>query len=234
MPQFDTRNYVDVQERIVRFWGEYPDGSILTELMSPPDDFNTCRYKAVVFKHRDDKTPSATGYAFEIAGGSGANRTSHEENCETSAIGRALANMGYATTRENRPSKQEMAKVERADTAVRPQDPRRDEVSVNPVSEDPTIVSSRQLGMIRGLAKQKGIKPEALEARCSQLYSVPLERLSRRDASDLIKKLEGIKDAIAAPPPPVDNDSQNDSISQAEIDDFNAHYPPSNADRFTQ
>lgn len=110
--RFNAEDYIDVQQRIVRFWSEYPDGAILTELMSPPDDFNTCRYKAIVFKHREDKTPSATGYAFEIAGGSGANRTSHEENCETSAIGRALANMGYATSGKDRASKQEMRKVQ--------------------------------------------------------------------------------------------------------------------------
>jgi hypothetical protein len=229
MPQFDPTKYVDVQERIVRFWSEHPDGALLTELMSPPDDFTTCRYKAIVFKHREDKTPSATGYAFEIAGGGGANRTSHEENCETSAIGRALANMGYATTRDNRPSRQEIEKVNRAESApnapqVREVAPRGGEIPPL-VSGDPTLASPRQMAMIRGLARQKAIRPEALEARSSQLYSVPLDRLSRRDASDLIKRLEAVPDVEPAPPPP-DVVAQDNADTQAMIDDFNTRYPP--------
>lgn len=116
MPRFNPDDYIDVQERIVRFWQDHPDGQIITDLMSDPTDFAACRYKASVWKergHLDSKRPDATGWAFELAGGSGANSTSHEENCETSAIGRALANLGYATSREDRPSRQEMQKVDR-------------------------------------------------------------------------------------------------------------------------
>lgn len=109
-------NYVDVQIRINQFWEDYPDGAIRTRLDSDPSDFSVCRYRAEVYKHRDNAAPDAVGYAFEVRqdAGKGANVTSHEENCETSAIGRALANMGYAKDGKNRPSKQEMAKVERA------------------------------------------------------------------------------------------------------------------------
>jgi hypothetical protein len=54
----------------------------------------------------------ATGHAFEIDGENGmANKTSALENCETSAIGRALANCGYGG--DKRVSREEMAKVER-------------------------------------------------------------------------------------------------------------------------
>lgn len=114
MAQFELRDYIDVQERISHFWTEYPNGRIETNLMSPPDDFTQCRYVARVFKDAAvDRLPDATGWAFELAGGGGANRTSHEENCETSAIGRALANMGYATSGKDRPSKQEMTKANR-------------------------------------------------------------------------------------------------------------------------
>ncbi len=111
--RFDPNDYIDVQDRIVKFWVEYPDGAIRTKLESLPDDFDTCRYAARIFKHRDSLEPDATGWAFERAGGGGANSTSHEENCETSCVGRALANMGYATSRQDRPSRQEMEKVSR-------------------------------------------------------------------------------------------------------------------------
>jgi hypothetical protein len=55
----------------------------------------------------------ATGYAEEVRGAGNVNRTSHVENCETSAVGRALANAGMAGTDVNkRPSREEMTKVQ--------------------------------------------------------------------------------------------------------------------------
>ena len=107
----NPKDYVDVQTRILQFWKDHPDGAIRTRLMSDPSDFTTCRYVAEVFKEATNASPDATGYAFEIAGTGMANKTSHEENCETSAIGRALANMGYATSGKDRPSREEMSKA---------------------------------------------------------------------------------------------------------------------------
>lgn len=113
MPRFDASNYIPVQQRIVAFWERFPEGRILTALCSDPDQWEICRYRAEVYRDADDTRPAAVGYAFERAGGISANQFSHEENCESSAIGRALANLGFATTHENRPSREEMEKVNR-------------------------------------------------------------------------------------------------------------------------
>lgn len=113
MAQFNLDNYVDVQERINRFWAEYPEGAILTDIMSPPNELGEVLIKAAVYQHRTDPIPTATGFAHEVHGASPVNRTSHVENCDTSAVGRALANMGYAKTASERPSRQEMEKVQR-------------------------------------------------------------------------------------------------------------------------
>jgi hypothetical protein len=110
---YDLKNYIPVQERINKFWEKYPNGRITTALCSDPDNFEVCRYRGEVYADREDTRPIATGYAFEIAGRGMANKTSHEENCETSAIGRALANLGFATSHQERPSQEEMAKVQR-------------------------------------------------------------------------------------------------------------------------
>jgi hypothetical protein len=62
----------------------------------------------------------ATGYAEEIRGAGNVNRTSHVENCETSAVGRALANAGMAGTDVNkRPSREEMSKVQNTKPKMR-------------------------------------------------------------------------------------------------------------------
>ena len=63
----------------------------------------------------------STGYAEEVRGAGNVNRTSHVENCETSAIGRALANCGMAgSDMSKRPSREEMSKVQRQSTSNGP------------------------------------------------------------------------------------------------------------------
>lgn len=116
MARFNLATYVDVQQRINRFWSEYPDGRIVTLLLSDPAQFDRVVVRAEVYKHRDHPHPDAADLAAEERGQNvkdGANLTSWHENAATSAIGRALANMGYAKSREDRPSRQEMAKAER-------------------------------------------------------------------------------------------------------------------------
>jgi hypothetical protein len=71
-----------------------------------------------------DDSLIATGYAEEVRGAGNVNRTSHVENCETSAVGRALANAGMAGSDvSKRPSREEMAKVQRKTVHLPPSHP---------------------------------------------------------------------------------------------------------------
>ena len=105
---FNLDDYEPVEERIKRFYSDHEDGRILTELASDVNKLDIVVVKAFVYT---GDTVVSTGLAFEISGAGFVNKTSHLENCETSAIGRALANFNYAGSK--RPSKEEMEKVKR-------------------------------------------------------------------------------------------------------------------------
>ena len=107
---FNLNDYETVESRLVKFWKEYPDGRVFTELLE--SNQNRFVVMASVYRTEADAKPWATGHASEDVTERGVNSTSALENCETSAIGRALANAGYAT-HGKRPSREEMVKVAR-------------------------------------------------------------------------------------------------------------------------
>jgi len=106
---FNLEDYETVEERLIKFWKEHPDGRIDTKLV----DASATRFivQAYIYRTEVDQHPWASGLAEETISGRGVNATSALENCETSAIGRALASAGYAT-KGKRPSREEMAKVQ--------------------------------------------------------------------------------------------------------------------------
>ena len=105
---FNLADYEPVEVRLEKFIKDYPSFRIATEL----EVVEATRYivKAYLFKDASDGVAWATGYAEETVSSRGVNQTSALENCETSAIGRALANAGYAP-KGKRPSREEMTKV---------------------------------------------------------------------------------------------------------------------------
>lgn len=240
MPQFDPRNYVDVQTRISRFWSEYPDGAIRTVLASPPEDFERCRYRAEVYKSAANAYPDAVGYAFEVAGGRGPNATSHEENCETSAVGRALANMGYATSGKDRPSRQEMTK---ANAAPQPEPARTRPVerSTAPPAREMAKQGSdttqretdapgpntdaewqRASRRLHAVAKQHGIKHEQLsDYAAGRLGMSSLSKLAPEALDDIAQKIEherGFVVFLNKHYPPVADDATQPALTDADLE----------------
>lgn len=111
MPPFNLDEYEPVAARLAKFYAEHPDGRVLTELKA--SEGGTFIVAATLYKDASDLVWT-TGLATETMGGQGANQLSALENCETSAIGRALANAGYAgSDPSKRASREEMAKVNR-------------------------------------------------------------------------------------------------------------------------
>lgn len=160
MARFNLEDYDTVEVRIRKFYAEYPDGRIITENLTTLQDRQVSTWvvkaeiwlpaweldeKAHAWFVQDAATSAfylkATGHAFEVDGGSGANQASALENCETSAIGRALANMNMSGNK--RASREEMAKAERA---VTPQAPARPWlVEADEMKEQKNLVGLREL-----------------------------------------------------------------------------------------
>ena len=113
MMAFNLADYETVESRLEKWWKDYPDGRISTKIEQATDT----RYivSAELYKTEADAKAYATGLASESVSDRGVNSTSALENCETSAIGRALANAGYAA-KGKRASREEMTKVVRSET----------------------------------------------------------------------------------------------------------------------
>jgi len=138
MAHFDLSLYETVAQRLVRWWAEYPDGRIITSIHHY--DGATIIMRAECYNN-DDRL-IATGYAEEVFGNSPVNKTSFLENCETSAIGRAISNSRIGHTGE-RASVTEMEKVNRINSA--------------PAKPDSHGSATRkQIGFLKSLARGKG------------------------------------------------------------------------------
>jgi hypothetical protein len=112
---FDLASYAPVAERITLFYETFPRGRIITELVSRTD--RDVVFRALVYRDAGDADAAATGWAAEREGDGEINTVACLENTETSAIGRALANLGFTASRE-RPSAEEMAKASRVRAAA--------------------------------------------------------------------------------------------------------------------
>jgi len=175
MAHFDLSLYETVAQRLVRWWTEYPGGRIITSIHHY--DGSTIIMRAECFNNEDKLI--ATGYAEEQIGGSGVNKTSAIENCETSCIGRAISNSCIGHTGE-RASATEMDKVNRVNSA-----PARPDTHGS--------ATPKQIGFLKSLARGKGWDDvQLLEYihRLLQVDDVVVETLTAGQCSAVIDGLK--------------------------------------------
>lgn len=115
MSKFNLGDYETVKSRKKRFYKDYKDGRIV--VFHVKIDPQETVMRAEIYKNSDDQCKGlafSTGYAQEFKGQGGfANKHAWTENCEESAVGRALDNAGYAGN--DRCSQEEIIKVQRAE-----------------------------------------------------------------------------------------------------------------------
>ena len=167
------KNYAEVNQRIKAFRMVYPTGFIITELLSDElngegkDAYHTCRFKAAVGFYTDNGecVTLGVGHAYENEKSSFINTTSYIENCETSAVGRALGMAGFGIDTS-------VASAEEVGNAIVQQE------------KKPTKATAKQIEIIKSLISDI---PALLE-----YYKIDkLEELSVKQASEIIEKKKG-------------------------------------------
>lgn len=164
------RQYETVASRVQKFRDEYKQElSIITELLER--DENTVVMKASIFK--GDQV-IATGHAEENRSASTINKTSALENCETSAIGRALAAFGLAGT--------EFASADEVAQAISQQS------SYSAPTQLTGMATDKQRQTIAKHLKSIGVEEDDQKAYLIEQYGVELP-LTKQVASELIDQM---------------------------------------------
>lgn len=96
---FNLDEYVTVHERVEKFHGKHPQGRITTSILEHDAEKGFILIRAEVFREQDDALPAATGHAYELRSSGYVQQGSYVEVCETSAVGRALALLGFEVKR---------------------------------------------------------------------------------------------------------------------------------------
>ena len=141
---WNNDDYIEVKDRIIKFYIDHPDGRIGTEIIELTDVRVTV--KAYAYQDPEDKQPT-TGHSWlNIPGKTNFTIGSELENAETSAVGRALAMSGYEV-KKSIASKDEVAM-------------KQDEVAVKPNEAEaptPAPVPAQNAGSRKATEKQLGL-----------------------------------------------------------------------------
>lgn len=114
----DGRAYELVLSRVKRFRADHSEVFFIkTDILLVTDDIVRIKASLGWYTAEGKELVLATGHAEERRDDGDVNATSAVENCETSAIGRALASYGYSSTNAFASGEEMMAAKRKADTA---------------------------------------------------------------------------------------------------------------------
>lgn len=182
------KDYVMVNERIKEFKRLYPDYAIVTDIEHLEDKM--CVIKASVYDK--DGNPKATGHAYEREGSTNINKTSFIENCETSAVGRALGFLGIGIDTSICSAEELAIAISQQETPEQIAERKLNGEDVQlPSGEDfakaMKNASTQQVTMITSIAERIG---QPIDKICTKYKVKELGELSPEQASEIIDKLK--------------------------------------------
>lgn len=177
------REYAEVNQRIKAFRMVYPDGVIKTEMKS--NENGICIFEAKVYKYYKTEAVGslfqnsvcsellATGTAYEKENSSYINKTSYIENCETSAVGRALGLCGFGIDTS-------VASAEEVENAQLQQ-------------EAEKIIDKIKVSALKQAIEKAGLTSEQVNNVLSNYSYSKIEEIKLRDYGNICNKLRTIK-----------------------------------------
>lgn len=143
-----SKDYAEVNQRIKAFRMVYPEGFITTDILSHEGGVVVMRAEAGVIDPDGKKIVLGSGMAFEDKKNGMINATSYIENCETSAVGRALGMCGFGIDMS-------VASYEEVKNAMAVQDQKSAEQPKKPAEPPKVYVCERCGDIVKDTAKAK-------------------------------------------------------------------------------
>ena len=170
------KDYAEVNQRIKAFRMVYPEGTIHTEMVS--NENGVCVFRAIVgFKDAEgNRNILGVGHAYEKEGSTFINKTSYIENCETSAVGRALGMAGFGIDTS-------VASAEEVQNAIANQ-----ETTKTDEKSDEKKATPKQIEFLASKYAGENLEKLLKANNITQLEDMPMSK-----ASDLIGKIKGGK-----------------------------------------
>lgn len=166
------KEYAEVNQRIKAFRMCYPTGTITTEMIS--DENGICIFKAVVGHVTEDGLLIlGTGHAYEKENSTFINKTSYIENCETSAIGRALGMAGFGIDTS-------VASAEEVENAIEQQ-------------EDMKLINEASLKVLQALIKELPNAKNFYDSILNKYHITDLKELNKKQYGETVIEIKKIK-----------------------------------------
>lgn len=189
------KQYAEVNQRILAFWSLFPNGRIITEKR---DDGNRCDFLCKVYRDAGDEEPTVTGHAYEERKGQ-VNSTSYVENCETSAIGRALGLLGIGATNAIASADEVLNAIAQQEASQAPRKPANQKGARNTRQQGKAPQKAPQgrkqvfarIAELKMRCIENGIKEEGINSwYAANIGDVPMNRLSDEQIARVVDYLE--------------------------------------------
>jgi hypothetical protein len=172
------REYFPVSERLKAFHEDYKELKILTSILNITENWVVMKADII------DKLGEVlcTGHASEVREGN-INKTSYVENCETSAVGRALGLFGIGSDKD----------IASADEVALARDAEADQIEyIEKLLRTSTLDDEQQAWTERQLPSLTYAKAEKIIERLQQNQRDPIDGGENYNQGDIQKKLDRV------------------------------------------